>query len=165
MTICISSQTEFSQDCCVFILLVTYDVIEYIFIMSPARRTLPFALAYSTSLAEGQHDDVCNSASSTSSLWLSRASRIFLRIRFVWHQRSWRQPMMLLLFTFHGCFIFYVQDTPQVELQCAHSCHLPLICSDLVITARRCLVPPSIFYLCGRCSHLTTDSLGELFEF
>ena len=55
LTIRISSQTESSQDCCVFIFLVTYDVIEYNLIMPPARRTLPFALAHSTSFAEGQH--------------------------------------------------------------------------------------------------------------
>ena len=55
LTIRISSQTESSQDCCVFIFLVTYDVIEYNLIMPPARRTLPFALAHSTSFAEGRH--------------------------------------------------------------------------------------------------------------
>ena len=43
LTIRISSQTESSQDCCVFIYLVTYDVIEYNLIKPPARRTLPFA--------------------------------------------------------------------------------------------------------------------------
>ena len=45
---------------------------------------------------------------------------------------------MLLVFTFLGCFIFDVQDTPQVEWQCAHCCHLSLICSDLVMTAGCC---------------------------
>ena len=71
----------------------------------------------------------------------------------------WRQSIMLRVFTFLGCFIFDVQDTPQVEWQCAHCCHLSLMCSDLVMTAGCCLVSPSLFYLCDRCSHLTTDSL------
>ena len=76
-------------------------------------------------------------------LLLRNALPGFLKIlsSYVTADFRWRHLRFSFWFFCLMCFMFDVQITPQVEWQCAPSCHLLLMCSDLLMTAWSCLTP------------------------